>query len=132
MPQASLSALVAALQSSWSRHEFELLLATFRDAELGVVDLNQPKGAHHAAPAGEIQLGMVQGEGEPPRIVAFDQPERWMAKLGHGCNLSMRGAEIFQRLLSQPDCAGIVLYSSEDEPLSITLERADIELFLRS
>ena len=64
--------------------------------------------------------------------MAFDQPERWMAKLGHGCNLSMRGAEIFQRLLSQPDCAGIVLYSSEDEPLSITLERADIELFLRS
>ena len=60
MPQASLSALVAALQSSWSRHEFELLLATFRDAELGVVDLNQPKGARHAAPAGEIQLGMVQ------------------------------------------------------------------------
>lgn len=132
MPQASLSALVAALQSSWSRHEFELLLATFRDAELGVVDLNQPKGAHHAAPAGEIQLGTVQSEGEPPRIVAFDQPEHWMAKLGHGCNLSMRGAEIFQRLLSQPDCAGIVLYSNEDEPLSITLERADIELFLRS
>ena len=133
MNQNSLSALIEALQAQPSRERFQHLLAAFSHSSVGIMALSVPKeqfGKTFKTEGEEVSLASSQHGDGKSRVLAFADPKEFIANFCQKFNAEMKGEEVFKVVLHNPACGGILL-NSASSPISIPIEREDIQRFLQ-
>ena len=134
MNQPSLSMLIEALQAQPGREKYEHVLSVFSQSSVGVVVVGAPEGHPGGtlkADGERISLGSSQHGDGKSRILAFADPKEFSANFGPRFNGEMRGEDVFKVALHNQTCSGILLNSAK-APISLPMERVDIQRFLQA
>jgi len=134
MNQPSLSVLIEALQAQPGREKYEHLLSVFSQSSVGVLVAGAPEGHPGGtlkADGERISLGSSEHGDGKSRILAFADPKEFIANFGQRFNGEMLGEEVFKVALHNQACGGILLNSAR-APISLPMERGDIQRFLQS
>jgi hypothetical protein len=137
MTSPTLSSLIDSLQTNWERDTLNTLLSELSRAQVGIVAINVPKEFEgktvetRTAGAQGIGLGnTVHGDGKT-RVVAFAEPQEFIARFGRQFNGEISGKQLFRAVLHNPACHGILL-NSATAPVSLPIERAAILEFVQA
>lgn len=129
MNTTPLSDLMRTYQESTSIEDFDALVEYFATVAVGVhLSGLAPQATERnlVAGDGEVSVGnTIHGDGKS-RVVAFADPREFNRRFGPKCNGEMLGMTLFEVVLHNPSCHGILVNSAVAES-SVIIPREEIE-----
>lgn len=125
-----ISDLMCTYQESLSIEHFDALVERLATTAVGVhlFGVAPPEAERNLVADGKgISLASTtHGDGKS-RLVAFADPREFNRRFGPKCNGEMLGKTLFEVVLHNPDCHGILINSATSET-SVVIPRSDIEM----